>query len=144
MRYLFSACLLGINCKYDGKNNLREEIFDIFKKEGGIVVCPEQLGGLPTPREPAQFYGGMGKEVFEGKAKLRKIYSNEDVTENFIRGAKEVLHLAKIAGVKEAFLKDKSPSCGVSHVYLGGELVDGMGVTAFLLMEHGIIVHGVK
>ena len=144
MKNLFSACLLGVNCRYDGKNSLREEILGIFKKEGGLVVCPEQLGGLPTPREPAQFYDGTGEDVLSGHGRVKRIGSGEDVTVNFVKGAEETLRLALLSGVKRAFLKEKSPSCGVTKVYLNGKLVDGMGVTAAILKKNGIEIVGIE
>jgi uncharacterized protein YbbK (DUF523 family) len=144
MKYLFSACLLGVNCRYDGGNSLREDILQIFIENGGLVICPEQLGGLPTPRPPAQFYNGSGEEVLEDNARVKQIETGIDVTENFKKGALETLRLAQLSGVEIAYLKDKSPSCGVNHVYINGELKEGRGVTAALLKKNGIKVIGVK
>lgn len=116
----------------------------IFQREGGIVVCPEQLGGLPTPRKPAYFTGGEGKSVLEGRARVVVIETGEDVTENFIRGAEEVLKLARLAGIKRAYMKEKSPSCGVNRVYIDGNLEDGRGVTSALFEREGIEIIGVE
>ncbi|RLD12738.1 MAG: DUF523 domain-containing protein [Caldiserica bacterium] len=129
---LVSACLLGVNCKYDGGNNRNEKIISLLRDEILIPVCPEQLGGLPTPRVPSEIKGDRVYSV-EGK----------DLTENFIKGAKETLRIAKLYGVKEAIFKDGSPSCGVNYVYDGtfkGKKIKGKGITARLLEKEGIKV----
>lgn len=129
---LCSACLLGVKCRYDGRDALNEKVLTLLKTETLIPVCPEQLGGLPTPREPA--------EIKEGRVITR---SGIDVTENFKRGAKEVLKIAKLFRIKEAVLKQGSPSCGCGHIYDGtfsGKIVKGDGITAALLKKHGITV----
>jgi len=127
---LCSACLLGIKCRYDGKDKLNKKVIELSKKKILIPVCPEQLGGLSTPREPAEQ---------KGKRVITK--SGKDVTQNFKKGAKEVLKLAKLFGIKEAILKQKSPSCGFGKIYDGsfsGKLIKGNGVTAALLKRKGI------
>ena len=135
-RILISACLLGINCRYDGDTRgpipLPESLCP-------IPVCPEQLGGLPTPRPKAYFEGGDGREVLKGRARVVNL-KGEDVTQAFIKGAKEVLGLCKLLGLKKAILKDKSPSCGVKRVWIDKELSFGMGVLSALLSEEGIEV----
>lgn len=140
--YLVSACLCGINCKYSGKNNLNEKVLDLFNKGLALPVCPEVLGGLTTPREPAEIAGGSGKDVFGGKAKvISKI--GEDNTEAFIKGAEQVLEIAEKMSVKTAILKANSPSCGYGQIYDGtfsGEKILGNGVTAELLKKNGIEV----
>jgi len=90
---LISACLVGINCKYNGKNNLEDLSSEIYKeyKEGNLIpVCPEQLGGLPTPRPAAQIQKDSGEEVLEGRAKI-KTESGQDVSAYFLKGAREVV-----------------------------------------------------
>lgn len=137
-----SACLCGINCKYNGKNNLNDAIAELFRQGKIIPVCPEQLGGLTTPREVKEITGGTGAEVLQGTAKVISP-NNFDSTEQFIRGAYETLNIAKNANIKVAVLKAKSPSCGVKKIYDGtfsGSLVDGNGVTAELLIRNGIKV----
>ncbi|PJA84162.1 MAG: DUF523 domain-containing protein [Candidatus Nealsonbacteria bacterium CG_4_9_14_3_um_filter_37_13] len=127
---LCSACLLGIKCRYDGKDKLNKKVIELSKKKILIPVCPEQLGGLSTPREPAEQ---------KGKRVITK--SGKDVTQNFKKGAKEVLKLAKLFGIKEAILKQKSPSCGFGKIYDGsfsGQLIKGNGVTAALLKRNKI------
>ena len=133
---LVSACLLGINCKYDGGNNFNQKVFDLVKEGKAIPVCPEQLGGLKTPRIPSEI------KMIDGKRCVINS-EGEDVTENFEKGAIEVLKLAKELGIKKAVLKSKSPSCGVNKIYSGNfdkQLVDGNGITADLLIRNGIEV----
>jgi len=127
-----SACLLGIKCRYDGKSKANKKVIQLSKNEILIPVCPEQLGGLPTPREAA-----------EQKNKRVITRSGEDVTESFHRGAKQVLKLVKLFGIKEAILKQRSPSCGCGQVYDGsfsGKVIKGNGVTAALLKRNKIKV----
>ncbi|UCD04583.1 MAG: DUF523 domain-containing protein [Candidatus Woesearchaeota archaeon] len=129
---LCSACLLGIKCRYDGRSKPSDKVLELSKKEVLIPVCPEQLGGLPTPRIPQEI---VGDRVINK--------SGEDVTENFNKGAEEVLEIARIFGVKEAILKQKSPSCGCGKISDGtfsGNVIDGDGVTTELLKKNGIKV----
>lgn len=129
---LCSACLLGIKCRYDGRDALNEKVIELLKTDILIPVCPEQLGGLPTPREPA--------EIRDERVITR---SGKDVTENFKRGAEEVLKIAKLFDIKEAVLKQGSPSCGCGRIYNGtfsGKTVKGDGITTALLKKHGIKV----
>ena len=131
---LISACLVGINCKYNGGNNFKEKALELVKKGEAIPICPEQLGGLPTPRVAAEI------KIINGK---RKVINNkgEDVTENFERGAKEVLELAKSLNIKKAVLKSRSPSCGKGKIYDGnfnGQVIDGNGILAQMLIDNGI------
>jgi uncharacterized protein YbbK (DUF523 family) len=129
---LCSACLLGINCCYDGKNKRNKKVIELAKEKILIPVCPEQLGGFSTPREPAE---QRGNKVFTK--------SGKEVTENFKKGAREVLKLAKLLGVKEAILKQRSPSCGCGQIYDGsfsGKIIKGDGVTTALLKKNGIKV----
>jgi len=129
---LCSACLLGINCKHNGQNNRNQKILDLAKKEILIPVCPEQLGGLTTPREPAEQ---------QGRKVMTK--SEKNVSKNFLKGAKEVLKLAKLFGIKRAILKQRSPSCGCGQIYDGTfskRAVKGDGVTTTLLKKNKIKV----
>lgn len=138
---LVSACLLGINCRYDGQNNLDEKLMRLATKEALIPVCPEQLGGLGTPREPMGIIGGGGSEVLDGKSRVMN-ESGRDVTENLVRGAEEVLKIARSLGAKEAILKARSPSCGCGKIHDGtsSRLINGDGVTAALLKRNDIRV----
>jgi len=134
MYVLISACLLGVNCRYDGGSKFMEEIASLKDKYDLIPVCPEIFGGLPTPREPAEIVGD--RVITKG---------GKDVTENYKRGAEEVLKLAKFYHCKLAILKERSPSCGYGKVYDGtfsGSLRDGNGITADLLIKNGLKVIG--
>lgn len=129
---LCSACLLGVKSRYDGKSKLNKKLLKLAKQELLIPVCPEQLGGLPTPRARAE--KRKGKVV----TKLGK-----DITFNFKKGAREVLQLAKLFEVKKAILKQGSPSCGCGKIYDGtfsGKLIKGDGLTTALLKRHNIKV----
>lgn len=140
---LVSACLLGVNCRYDGGNGMREDLIALMEKYNFIPVCPEQLGGLETPREPAEQVGGGETGNPHGIRVVDR--SGKDVTECFVKGAKETLKLARLYGCKRAVLKERSPSCGHGYIYDGtfsGTKVPGSGVTARLLEENGILVSG--
>lgn len=144
---LCSACLLGIKCRYDGKSNRNKKIIELSKKEVLIPVCPEQLGGLPTPRIGSGILGGDGNDVFLRKAKVLN-RKKRDVTKNFVQGAKEVLRIAKRYNIKEAILKQGSPSCGHDLSFqwkkVGSRWINckrkGNGVTTALLKKNGIKV----
>lgn len=142
MNILVSACLLGTNCKYSGGNNLTPKLLELKKENNVISVCPEELGGLLTPREPCEIRNGAGKEVLEGKSRvINKV--GEDVTDSFLTGAKKTLDLAKQHTCPLAVLKSRSPSCGCGIIYDGtfsGELKEGNGVTAQLLLDNEIVV----
>ncbi len=138
---IVSACLVGINCRYDGKSELRKELIEVFKRGELLPLCPEQLGGLSTPRAPSKIVDGDGYDVLDGNTRVVN-QSNEDVTENFIRGAMEVLKIARVLNVKEAILESKSPSCGCRRIYneTSGQLIEGDGVLTALLKRNGIEV----
>ncbi|URZ00133.1 2-thiouracil desulfurase family protein [Clostridium felsineum] len=137
---IVSACLLGVNCKYSGENNFSDKVKEICKEKKVIPVCPEQLGGMSTPRNPAEIINGTGKEVLEKNAKVID-NKGRDVTAYFIKGAEETFKIAKLFNCKKAILKAKSPSCGVGEIYNGTfskTLVKGNGVTAEILKKNGI------
>ena len=139
---LVSACLCGTNCKYNGENNLNMEVLQLLAEGKALPICPEQLGGMTTPRPAVEIAGGTGADVLDGNARVVSS-SGTDATENFIRGAREVLGIARAAGIKEAIMKAKSPSCGCGRIYDGtfsGRLIEGNGVTAELLIRSGIKV----
>lgn len=138
--YLISACLCGVNCKYSGKNNLNEDCLKLLKNGEAILVCPEQLGGLTTPRPPAEIVGDIRMILGKG---VGKVSTNEgrDVTEAFIKGANETVEIAKNSGVLTAILKEGSPSCGCNYIYDGsfsGKKIEGEGITSYLLKAAGI------
>ena len=129
---LVSACLAGFKCKYNGESNTDERIVELVKKGEAIPVCPEQLGGLPTPRVPS--------EIISEKVISK---NGDDVTEQFNRGAAITLEIAKLYNCTEAIFKSRSPSCGSGKIYDGtfsGTLINGDGITAKLLKENGIKV----
>ena len=131
---LISACLLGAACRYDGGSNPVLSVEALMGRCQLVPVCPEQLGGLPTPREPA--------ERTEGGVVTK---TGADVSAQFQRGAEQALHLARIFGCKKAVLKERSPSCGAGEIYDGsftGARVPGDGVTAQRLKANGIAVFG--
>lgn len=136
---LISSCLLGIECRYDGGHSLVHEILKKAHLMHVIPICPEQLGGLPTPRPPSNIVNGDGKAVLSGRARVINSLG-EDVTEAFLKGARGTLKLAKLAGAKKAILKDKSPSCGLTIPYCETATGYGIGVTAALLLSEGIEV----
>ena len=134
---IVSACLVGLKTRHDGDDNLIETIRELVARGEAIPICPEQLGGLPTPRTPADFSGGDGGAVLDGVACVVD-RDGIDVTGAFRRGAEESLAVARMTGATVAILKERSPSCGLRRVWIDGELVDGTGVTAALLERHGV------
>ncbi|MBC7090692.1 MAG: DUF523 domain-containing protein [Nitrososphaeria archaeon] len=138
---LCSACLLGIECNYRGGSNLNSRVLKLLDKNILIPVCPEQLGGLPTPRENAEIIGD-GYMVLDGRGKVIT-FSGKDVTQYFVKGAKETLKIVKLYGIGSAIFKQYSPSCGSGKIYDGTfskRLVSGDGVTAALLKRNGVKV----
>lgn len=130
-RKICSACLLGVNCRWDGKKKPNEKVMELARKEFLIPLCPEQLGGLSTPREPAVI---LGKKVFTKD-------SGKDITENFVRGSLQTLLIAKVFGVKKAILKQRSPSCGSGKIYdENRNIIPGNGITTDRLQKEGIEV----
>lgn len=139
---LISACLCGVDCKYRGGNNFNEKVYSLFKDGKAQLVCPEQLGGLPTPRHPAEICQGNAEDIINGRGKLLN-NQGEDVARYFLKGAEETLKIANALNCKKAILKSKSPSCGCGKVYNGkfdGTIISGNGVTAQLLLDNGIEV----
>ncbi|HAZ38039.1 MAG TPA: DUF523 domain-containing protein [Clostridiaceae bacterium] len=132
-----SACLCGVNCKYNGGNNFNETIYELFKEGKAVLICPEQLGGLETPRSPS--------EIIKSEEGAVRVVNKKgiDVTKEYKKGAKSALEMAKEKGCHIAILKAKSPSCGLGKIYDGtftGKIVEGNGVTAQLFLENGIKV----
>lgn len=139
---MISACLIGCECRYDQKSCQDADLEQLLREGKVIPVCPEQLGGLPTPRPPAEIIGGDGFDVLDGRARIVDQTGN-DVTDEFLAGAQQALKLAKTVGATSAILKENSPSCGSSFVYDGsfsGKKVPGVGLTAALFKRNGIEV----
>lgn len=131
-KILISACLIGINCKYNGGNNENSKLVELMKEKDLVPICPEQLGGLKTPRVSAE-------------REQEKVITKEgvDVTKEYQKGAEEVLKLAKKLNIKKAILKSRSPSCGIDEIYDGTfshTLIKRDGVAAELLKKNGIEV----
>lgn len=136
---MVSACLLGVRCRYDGDDAFIWDLVKVLASECIIPFCPEQMGGLPTPRAPARMYGGDGLDVLAGKARMVND-SGEDVTAPFTKGAHEALRLARLTGSQVAVVKEKSPSCGLSTPYCDIPTGPAVGVTAALFKKHGFHV----
>ena len=140
---LISACLLGIKCAWDSQDNYKsDKAIDFLNSETLMPVCPEQLGGLKTPRAPQEIQGGTGEDVLNKKCKVINI-NGEDVTQEFINGAEETLKIVRLFHIEEFIGKSKSPSCGCGQIYDGTfsrKLIDGDGVTTALLKRDGISV----
>lgn len=132
MKIAVSACLLGLNYKYNGRNNYSEELEKLLKKHEVIPICPEVLGGLPIPRDPSEIVKG---EVLTNMGK--------SVDKEFKNGAKKALEIVKESGAELVILQSRSPSCGLGKIYDGsfkGRLVEGDGVFVKLLKDEGIKV----
>lgn len=127
---LVSACLVGLATRYDGQSKSNDLCLTALTGRQWVPVCPEQLGGLPTPREPASLGGKDGAVVLAGSHKVLTA-TGKDVSEYFIRGARAVLQIARLLQAEEVFLKADSPSCGWGRI---------KGVTATLLARHGLTI----
>lgn len=132
IEYIVSACLCGEKCRYDGKSTISENVKKLVDDGRAIMVCPEVEGKLSVPRHPCEI---SGSRIINDQG--------EDMTENFMEGARKVLELAEKHNIKKAILKEKSPSCGSKFVYDGTfsrKLVKGQGITTKLLRENRIEV----
>jgi uncharacterized protein YbbK (DUF523 family) len=132
---IVSACLAGLECRYDCKSQSRDDIRAMVARGDAIPVCPEQMGGLPTPRNPAERIQD-------------KVLSNTgiDLTQHYLLGAREALKITQLCGADEVLLKSKSPMCGYGLIYDGtfsGNLIPGNGIFAELLLKNGIKVRSV-
>ena len=142
MEYVVSACLAGVRCRYDGTDHLVYEVTRLVASGKALPICPEQLGGLSTPRPPAEIIGGDGKTVLQGRARV-VAKGGVDVTKAFLTGAREALKLARLISAKKAVTKDCSPSCGSAYIYRGNEIIPGKGVMVALFEMEGIDVTSV-
>lgn len=132
MKVLVSSCLLGKNCKYNGKNNYNKDVIDFLKTYEIVSICPEELGGLSTPRLPSEI---RNQQV------IRK--DGKNVTFYFQKGAMIALNIAQRNDCKFAILKKNSPSCGFGEIYDGSftsTIIEGHGVTAELLYSNGVVI----
>ena len=142
---LVSACLLGRTCRYDGRHNRDRVLEDELAQRGerALAFCPEEHGGLPTPRPPAWIEAQGAAAVLDGEARVLT-ESGRDVSAEFLAGARGALAACKEHGARRAYLKERSPSCGVSCTHVDGRATSGPGVTAALLRRAGIEVEGVE
>ena len=134
MTILVSACLLGLRCRYDGQSKPNAAVLALREKHTLIPCCPEQLGGLPTPRSPSEW---QGERIVNREG--------EDVTAQYRRGGEEAVTLARTLGCELAILKERSPACGSREIYDGsfsGVLIPGQGSAARALQAAGIPVLG--
>ncbi|MEG0152878.1 MAG: DUF523 domain-containing protein [Niameybacter sp.] len=139
--YIVSACLAGVKCRYDGRDNTCEKVVKLVEEGKAISVCPEVFGELPIPRKPC--------EIVKDADGLEKVLSEtgEEYTSEFIIGAEKTLEIARVLNAQVAILKAKSPSCGCGKIYDGnfnGTLVDGDGLTTRLLKKNNIKVYTEK
>jgi uncharacterized protein YbbK (DUF523 family) len=136
---LVSACLVGVKCRYDGHSRPCRALVERLAAGELVPVCPEQLGGLPTPRTRAQIERGSGWDVLAGRARVVD-ECGHDVTRHFVRGARETLKLARRLKAAGCLLKQNSPSCGCGAITRNGRRVRGLGVTAALLRRAGVAI----
>jgi uncharacterized protein YbbK (DUF523 family) len=138
---LVSACLLGLPTRYDGKAKCSQAVIDYLQRENllPIPVCPEQLAGMPTPRDKTFFHSGDGHAVLTRHGKVISVHG-QSMNEVFCLGAKLTLQIARLSHCNRALFKERSPSCGVHQIYRGEECVQGAGVTTALLNSNGFEV----
>lgn len=147
MKILISPCLLGVRTRWDEDCEENEALINLVKTGQAVFLCPEQLGGLATPREPAEIeMGKTAKDVLYGDARVLTI-TGKDVTDQFVAGARRILEFCQKFNVDKAILKSDSPSCGSQHTYDGSfsdTTIPGRGITAELLEQNRIKVYNDK
>ena len=138
-KILISACLAGVQCRYDGRDKFSKKVLEILRQGEAIIICPELLVGFKIPRSSCNIIGGTGKDVLNGNARIVG-KDGLDYTDMFVSGAKKALKIALENNVKKAYLRDKSPSCGVGRLYNdnGEGFKKANGIFAQLLVENGI------
>ena len=139
---LVSSCLIGLNCRYNCLPIEDKGVLEYLKDKNFIPICPEQIGGLSTPRLPSEIQNGSGQDVIDKRA-LVKNTNGIDVTEEFLKGAYEVLKLTELYDIEYAIMKSRSPSCGLGSIYDGTfnkKIIKGDGVCTALLKKHNIKV----
>ncbi len=140
---LVSACLLGLRTRYNGAACARDRVLALTDRCTLVPICPEQLGGLPTPRTPSEIESGDGRDVLEGRAPVIS-QCGMDVTDQFLRGADAAVRIAQLAHAREAILREGSPSCGVEQIRRGEMSVSGCGVTTAALLGKGVRVENAE
>ncbi|MFV0558968.1 MAG: DUF523 domain-containing protein [Enterococcus sp.] len=137
-----SGCLGGLFCRYDGQTQALLELQTLVQEQKALLICPEVLGGLPIPRNPAEIIGGDGFAVWQNQAKVIDNGDN-DVTEAFKEGAICAYQKLQAMGITKLILKERSPSCGSSQIYDGtfsGQKVSGVGVASAYFLMQGITI----
>ncbi len=134
-----SSCLVGLRTRYDGTSCIDQTVYGLFLQGKILPLCPEQLGGLGTPRPRAEISKGSGEDVLDGKSAVVAL-DGTNLTLNFLQGAQEVARMVKELKIKRFYLKSKSPSCGFGKIYIGGKLARGNGVCAAALVRAGVDV----
>jgi uncharacterized protein YbbK (DUF523 family) len=144
MKILISPCLIGIRTRWDESYDEVEELIDLVKSGQAVFMCPEQIGGMTTPREPAEIEPGKtAKDVLKGEAKVLS-NTGKDFTEQFVIGAQRISQFCQEMGIEIAILKANSPSCGSVKTYDGtftDTIIPGRGITAEWLEQNGIKVY---
>ena len=141
-QHIVSACLAGINCTYRGRNKRDRTVEKMVRQGRAVLVCPEVMGGLTTPRINGEITGGDGADVLTGRARVTALSGN-DLTPQYLRGSYTILELAQRLGIRKAILKSKSPACGCGAIYDGTFrriLTPGNGVLTALLLKHHFTV----
>ena len=141
-KFIVSACLIGKRCFYDGSSKYNPKVRELVDNGVAIALCPEELGGLKTPRSPVEILAGSGEDVLKGKAFIFN-KAGKDVTIDIVKGSKEFLTIALECGVRKAILKVKSPCCGRGEIYDGtftDSLRKGNGIATALLLKNNIEV----
>ncbi len=139
---IVSACLAGCECRFDGSADTEDTLARLVADGRAVTVCPEEEGGLATPRPPAEIVGGDGHDVLAGRARVVTV-AGDDVTDAYLEGARNALAAARAVGARTAVLKARSPSCGKGVIYDGSftrTTREGDGVTVALLKQKGIEV----
>lgn len=136
---IVSACLVGKRCRYNGKDRAHPGVIRFLSGKNYVAVCPEKLAGWEVPRPPVEFHGGGAKKVAEGKTKIIDD-RGRDRTASLIKGVTKALSRALSLHAREAILKEKSPSCGVTKVYRDGKLIRGEGIFTYRLRQSGVEV----
>jgi uncharacterized protein YbbK (DUF523 family) len=134
---LVSACLIGIDCRYDGRNSFKKNIVEFLTGKIPVPYCPEVFGGLGIPREGCEIVAGDGNDVLNNLARVLS-YSGLDFTKNFLNGSMWGLKICMMTGIRRAILKENSPSCGVKQIIRNRKTTSGMGVFAALLRKNNI------
>jgi len=138
---IVSACLAGINSRYDGKNKENRVIVRLVREGRAVPLCPELLGGLGVPREAAEISRGDGRDVLEGRSTVVD-RCGRDLTPRYLEGAYKLLKIAQVLGCEEVILKEGSPSCGVHYIKRSDRKVAGPGVCGALLLKNHFLVKG--